>query len=154
VWIENGWPPTGRIDRFKLNIIKNSLSLFNGGLLTSSRVSAFHPVTSVARRAPEGSIGSTTCPSITQRINFHGPASSRDSRRRPAAWLNGCGSSNFDRGIFATALGPVLLGGLFQAGVTFAAIIPTAAILGTVAVAVSLMARALILNEERPARRG
>ena len=50
-------------------------------------------------------------------------------------------------GIFGTALGPLLLGSLLKAGVTFNVIIPTAAILGVVVVAVSLSARA------RPTRR-
>jgi MFS family permease len=47
-------------------------------------------------------------------------------------------------GIFGTALGPLLLGSLLKAGVTFGAIIPTAAILGTVVVGVSFFARSLL----------
>lgn len=49
-------------------------------------------------------------------------------------------------GIFGTALGPLLLGGLLKAGVTFAVIIPASALLGVAAVAVSLTARALLLK--------
>jgi MFS family permease len=44
-------------------------------------------------------------------------------------------------GIFATALGPLLLGWLLKAGVTFAVIIPTAAILGLAVVGLSFFAR-------------
>lgn len=45
-------------------------------------------------------------------------------------------------GIFATALGPLLLGALLKAGVTFHVIIPAAAILGVAVVGVSFIARA------------
>jgi MFS family permease len=49
-------------------------------------------------------------------------------------------------GIFATALGPALLGGLLAAGVSFGVIIPAAAGLGLLAVGVSLRARSLLLR--------
>ena len=44
-------------------------------------------------------------------------------------------------GIFGTALGPLLLGGLLKAGVAFDVIIPTCAVLGVGAVGVSFLAR-------------
>lgn len=44
-------------------------------------------------------------------------------------------------GIFATALGPLLLGGLLKAGVMFGVIIPGAAMLGTAVVGLSIFAR-------------
>ncbi len=44
-------------------------------------------------------------------------------------------------GIFATALGPLLLGGLLKAGVTFGVIIPGVAVLGVLVIGISLMAR-------------
>jgi MFS family permease len=44
-------------------------------------------------------------------------------------------------GVFATALGPVVLGGLLKADVTFAAIIPATAMLGMLAVGISFLAR-------------
>ncbi len=47
-------------------------------------------------------------------------------------------------GIFGTALGPVILGGLLKAGVTFAVIIPVAAILGAVVIGISFLARATL----------
>lgn len=50
-------------------------------------------------------------------------------------------STVFMMGIFVTALGPVLLGALLKAGVTFNIIVPTAAILGVVVVGVSFLAR-------------
>jgi MFS family permease len=50
-------------------------------------------------------------------------------------------------GIFGTALGPLLLGGLLKAGVRFDVIIPTCAILGMVAVGVSLLARSRLRAE-------
>ncbi len=45
-------------------------------------------------------------------------------------------------GIFATALGPLLLGGLLKANVSFGIIVPACAILGMLATGVSLLARA------------
>jgi MFS family permease len=44
-------------------------------------------------------------------------------------------------GIFGTALGPLLLGALLKAGVTFHVIVPACAILGLLAVGVSFLAR-------------
>jgi MFS family permease len=44
-------------------------------------------------------------------------------------------------GILATALGPVLLGGLLKAGVSFAMIIPATALFGVLAIGTSLLAR-------------
>lgn len=44
-------------------------------------------------------------------------------------------------GIFATALGPLLLGALLKAGVTFNVIVPTSAMLGVAVVGISLTAR-------------
>jgi len=49
-------------------------------------------------------------------------------------------------GIFVTALGPLLLGGLLKAGVRFDVIIPTCA-LGLVAIGVSLLARSRLRTE-------
>lgn len=45
-------------------------------------------------------------------------------------------------GIFATALGPLLLGALLKAGVSFAVIVPGCAVLGMAAIGISLAARA------------
>jgi MFS family permease len=44
-------------------------------------------------------------------------------------------------GIIATALGPVLLGGLLKAGVSFGVIIPATALFGVLAIGTSLLAR-------------
>jgi MFS family permease len=44
-------------------------------------------------------------------------------------------------GTFATALGPLLLGGLLKAGVTFGVIIAAAALLGAAVSGISLVAR-------------
>jgi hypothetical protein len=44
-------------------------------------------------------------------------------------------------GIFATALGPLLLGGLLRAGVTFEVIIPGATVHGALAIGISFIAR-------------
>jgi MFS family permease len=56
-------------------------------------------------------------------------------------------------GIFGTALGPLLLGSLLKAGVTFDVIIPTTAILGALSVTVSLVARGLRQPKTQPSWR-
>lgn len=50
-------------------------------------------------------------------------------------------------GIFGTALGPVLLGGLLNAGVVFDVIIPVAAVLGIVGIGLSLIAMGRLKGE-------
>lgn len=50
-------------------------------------------------------------------------------------------------GIFATALGPLLLGGLLKAGATFNVIVPMCAILGVAVAGISLAARAVLLRK-------
>jgi MFS family permease len=50
-------------------------------------------------------------------------------------------------GIFATALGPLLLGGLLKAGVTFNVIVPMCAILGVAVAGISLAVRAVLLRK-------
>jgi MFS family permease len=57
-------------------------------------------------------------------------------------------------GIFATALGPLLLGTVLKAGVTFAVVIPACAILGVLASGVSVLARALLVKQRLGARAG
>jgi MFS family permease len=56
-------------------------------------------------------------------------------------------------GIFGTARGPLLLGSLLKAGVTFDVIIPTTAILGALSVTVSLVARGLRQPKTQPSWR-
>lgn len=48
-------------------------------------------------------------------------------------------------GIFGTALGPVLLGALLKAGVSFAVIVPGCAVLGVLAVGISVLGRRFLL---------
>lgn len=50
-------------------------------------------------------------------------------------------------GIFATALGPLLLGGLLKAGVTFSVIVPMCAILGVAVTGISLAARVVLFRK-------
>jgi MFS family permease len=52
-------------------------------------------------------------------------------------------------GILATALGPVLLGGLLKAGVSFAVIIPATALFGVLAIGTSLLARFVLHQKPR-----
>lgn len=49
-------------------------------------------------------------------------------------------------GIFATALGPLLLGGLMKAGVTFGVMVPAAALLGVALTVLGFWTRRLLLK--------